>query len=82
MAFNRQGLSRIGGGTSQGSVTTWTYASEDDSKATIGAKDYFIEAIRELKKGDLITVVDSTGGASNHVVSANDGKTISVTAVA
>lgn len=80
MAFNLQGLQRLGGGLSINSVAQWTYASPDDAIGAIGAADYFLPAIRILKLGDLVNVVDSSGAASDHVVSVNDGTTIEVAA--
>ena len=80
MAFNLQGLQRLGGGLSANAVAMWTYRSPDDAIAAIGATDYFLPAINIMKLGDTLTVVDSTGAGSDHVVSTNDGTTIEVSA--
>lgn len=80
MAFSLQGLQRLGGGLSADSVAQWTYHSPDDNAAAITAADYFLPAISILKLYDLVNVVDSTGAASDNLVSVNDGVTITVAA--
>lgn len=57
MAFSRDGLCRIGGSGNGGS--TWQYTSAD-AKTVVDNADYFLPAISELARGDLIICKDTT----------------------
>lgn len=81
MAFNLQGLQRVGGGLSEGSVASWTYSSADNF-AAVGAADYFLPAINILKLGDSVDIHDTAGVSTDGFVSVNDGATITVAAKA
>jgi hypothetical protein len=76
-----QGLQRLGGGLSAGSVASWTYSSADNF-ATVAGADYFLDQINILKLGDSIGVHDTAGVFTDGFVSANDGSTITVSAKA
>ena len=60
MAFNRDGLSRIGGQNSD-SRAVWVYASAADLVAAIVGADYFLDNIDEMKLGDIVFIIDSAG---------------------
>ncbi len=83
MAFDRDNLIRIGGANS-GAKALWMYASEDDAYAAIGAADYFLEALVELKLDDTLIVTDSSNVHTITYVSDRDttsgSETISVAA--
>lgn len=76
MAFSRDGLQRIGGANSD-SRAIWSYASAD-AAATVTGADYFIEAISELKVGDIVMIFDTAVVATVSFVKTNDGTTISL----
>ena len=61
MAFSRDGLCRIGGSGDGGS--TWQYTSAD-AKTDVDDADYFLDAINELKLGDLIICKDTSTPAT------------------
>ena len=69
MAFERQGLSRIGGAGSGG--TLWMYnASEAPDNAAgpvLQLVSYFDEAANVLQKGDQINVTREVGTAYLHI---------------
>ena len=60
MAFSRTGLARTSSSGNTSAPASWTYTTTD-SYATVGGTDYFLAAIREISKNDIITVVSSTG---------------------
>ena len=74
MAFSRDGLQRIGGANSD-SRAVWVYASADDA-ATVTGADYFLEAISELKIGDLVIIFDTAVIATISFVKTNTGTSI------
>jgi len=60
MAFDPDGLQRIGGANSD-SRAVWVYASTEDAVAAIVAADYFLDRIDEMKLQDIVFVIDSAG---------------------
>lgn len=80
MAFTRSSLARTSSSGNTNANATWMYTTAD-AIAVVIAADYFLEAIREIKLNDVITVVSSTGGTpavTFTYVNANDGVTIDV----
>ena len=77
MAFSRSGLAKLGTANSDAG-TMWLYSSTADAYAAIGAADYFLEAINEMKLGDRIIVRDSANVQTLSYVSSNDGTTIDI----
>ena len=80
MAFTRDSFARTSSSGNTNANATWMYTTLD-AIAVVVAVDYFLEAIRELRVNDVITVVSSTGGTpavTFTYVNANDGVTIDV----
>lgn len=77
MAFERDGLQRIGGANSD-SLAVWSYASSVDAAAAITAADYFLEAIDVLKVGDIVNIYDSASALTISYVATNTGTSISL----
>lgn len=70
MAFNRDYLSRIGGGSgiNTGAPVHWAYKTADTLAACVAA-DYFLNAWKELSVGDKIEICVVTNlGASNEAL--------------
>ena len=63
MAFTRASLARTSSSGNTSAPATWTYSTAD-SYATVSGTDYFLAAIREIAKNDIITVVSATGGTA------------------
>jgi len=80
MAFSRDNLCKIGGGTGTGRAL-YVYASTD-AVATTGASGYFNSAADELKVGDVIVLIDTDTHASASqkftYVNSNNGTTVDV----
>jgi len=80
MAFSRDNLCKIGGGTGTGRAL-YVYASTDPV-ATTGASTYFDDAADELKVGDVIVLIDTdTHLAASQLVTyvkSNNGTTVDV----
>jgi hypothetical protein len=75
MAFDPDGLQRIGGANSD-SRALWVYASED-AAATVVAQDYFIDRITELKLLDIVIIVETDAAVVTiSFVNDNDGTNI------
>ena len=75
MAFERDGLQRIGGANSD-SLAVWCYASSADAAAAITGTDYFLEAIDVLKVGDCLFIYDSASSVTISFVKTNTGTSI------
>ena len=80
MAFSRDNLCKIGGGTGTGRAM-YIYASTD-AVASTGASGYFNDAADELKVGDVIVLIDTdTHSASSQkftYVNSNNGTVVDV----
>lgn len=80
MAFERNKLCKIGGGTGDGRAL-YVYASTE-AVATTGASGYFNNAADELAVGDVIVLIDTnTHEAASQLftyVKSNDGTTVDV----
>ncbi|MCS5594215.1 MAG: hypothetical protein NZ730_06690 [Porticoccaceae bacterium] len=80
MAFSRDGLNKIGGGTGSGRAL-YVYASTD-AKATTSVSGYFNDAADELVIGDVILLIDTdTHSASSQLftyVKSNTGTVVDV----
>lgn len=74
MAFDPDGLQRIGGANSD-SRAVWVYASADTA-ATVAGSDYFLDRIDEMKLLDIVIIVDTAGVVTISFVKTNDGTTI------
>lgn len=74
MAFDPDGLQRIGGANSD-SRAVWVYASADTA-ATVTAADYFLDRITEMKLLDIVIIVDTAGVVTISYVATNNGTTI------
>jgi len=75
MAFERQNLARQASANTNPRAS-WLFSSADDDYAAISAADYFLDAIKEMKQGDWVMVVDSAGVHTLSYVATNDGTTI------
>jgi hypothetical protein len=60
MAFNRDNLARTSSSGNTNAPQEWSYTTTD-SYATVSGTDYFLAAIREIHKNDIIKCVTSTG---------------------
>lgn len=77
MAFARSGLARLGTANSDAGAT-WMYKSAD-ALATVAATDYFLEAIDEMKLGDLVLIYDTNlNAAAISFVKTNSGTSIDI----
>lgn len=56
MAFTRKHLGRVSSGANGFSPTVWSYKT-DDTHATVDTEDYFLDAINEIRLGDIIWVL-------------------------
>lgn len=78
MAFDRAGLNRVSSGGNSVAPVVWSYTTED-AAATVQVEDYFLPAILEIKKGDLMFWRTSTGTTDVLTLSycnQNDGTNI------
>ena len=66
MAFSRDGLSKIGGGTGN-APTLWSYTSAD-AIATVNTAGYFNDASKELRVRDVIMATDSNTPTVHFVI--------------
>lgn len=57
MAFERSGLSRVGG---SGGGSVWLYATTEAVGTVLGA-NFFVPAKDEINVGDVVLVVDTDG---------------------
>lgn len=89
MAFLRANLARASSSGNTDAPAIWTYKT-DDAHADVDTEDYFIDAINEIKLGDIIYVVVVTNlGLSNeatstygtHLCDDNNGTVIDVSNV-
>lgn len=80
MAFERNKLCKIGGGTGNGRAL-YVYASTEAATVT-GGSGYFNDAADELVVGDVIVLIDTdTHAATSQLftyVKSNDGSTVDV----
>jgi len=80
MAFSRDNLCKIGGGTGNGRAL-YVYASTD-AVGTTGGSGYFNDAADELAVGDVIVLIDTdTHAASSQrftYVKSNNGTVVDV----
>ena len=60
MAFNRDNLARTSSSGNTNAPATWTYTTTE-SYATVSGTDYFLLAIREIAKNDIMYIVTATG---------------------
>ena len=79
MAFDREGLSRIGGSGIGGTV--WMYTS-NDSVADTQVASYFDEANDVLKKGDAIFIAKEEGTSHLHITFVKTVTALGVVTVA
>lgn len=63
MAFLRSGLARTSSSGNTTANASWIYSTVD-SYATVSGTDYFLEAIREIHKNDIMIIVSATGGTA------------------
>lgn len=63
MAFDRANLARTSSSGNTNAPQTWTYTTTE-SYATVSGTDYFLPAIREIHKNDIMTIVTATGGTA------------------
>lgn len=79
MAFSRDGLAKVSTSQNRNANTVWVYTSSADALATIVASGYFNAATRELRRNDIIHIVDSANTASlTFVTSASLAATVTV----
>ncbi len=77
MAFERNGLCRIGGSGVGGA--TWQYSTADATADVTADTNYFASAKDELDAGDVLIIVGTTGGTPTGRISyveSNDGTTV------
>lgn len=79
MAFNRNGLSRIGGAGDGGAI--WGY-NTGDSIADTQAASYFDEAADVLQKGDTMFITRQSGTSYCHITYVKSVSTANVVAMA
>ncbi len=78
MAFSRAGLQRASSGGNTSAPVMWTY-NTTDTAAQVQVEDYFLDAINEIKLGDIMFQRTSTGGTPVVTISycnQNDGTNI------
>lgn len=68
MSFDRAGLNKVSSGANSLAPTIWSYTTED-SAADVDTEDYFLPAMREIKKGDIMYWRTSTGSTDVITVS-------------
>ncbi len=77
MAFDRDGLCRIGGSGFGGA--TWQYSTADTTADVVADTNYFAAAKDELDAGDVLLVIGTTGSTPTGRISyveSNDGTTV------
>ena len=63
MAFDRDNLARTSSSGNTNAPATWTYTTTE-SYATVSGTDYFLDAIRDIHKNDIMTIVTASGGTA------------------
>jgi len=77
MAFVRSDLCRIGGSGTGGSM--WMYSTTENTSTAVADTNYFEAAKDELKAGDAMLVIGSTGSTPTgrwSYVESNNGTTV------
>ncbi len=78
MAFARSGLNKVSSGGNTNAPVLWSY-NTTDTAAQVQVEDYFLDAIKEIKLGDIMFQRTSTGGTpvvTTAYCNENDGVTI------
>lgn len=79
MSFTRSSLGRVSGANTS-APTVWVYKTAD-TIADCNTEDYFLDAINEIRLGDLITLITSTGStivATTSYFNQSDGTNIDI----